>query len=54
MKHEPRSAIHMEKSPSTVGWAQELGGTVSGDLQGETNSVRQVDGVSDIAPVCHL
>ena len=51
MKHEPRPAIHMEKQP---GWACNLGGTVSGDLQSRANSVSQVVGVSDIAPACSV
>ena len=40
MNHEPRPAIHMEN---------QLGcGRVSGDLQDRSNSVSQVDGVSDM------
>ena len=39
MKHEPRPAIHKEKQ---LEWNR-----VSGDLQGESNCVSQVDGVSD-------
>ena len=46
MKHEPKPAIHMEKQ---LGW-----GRISGDLQDGSNSVNQVDGISDMAPVCQL
>ena len=55
MKHEPRPTIHMEKSLLTV-WVgpQFAWDRVSGDLQGETNSVSQVDGVSDRAPTCQI
>ena len=55
MKHEPRQAIYIEKPQLTawvgwyVGWDR-----ISGDLQGGTNSVSQVDGVSDMAPACWL
>ena len=40
-------AIPMAKQ---LGWAHKLGGEVSGDLQGRSNGVSQVDGVSDMAP----
>ena len=43
MKHESRPVIHMEKN---------LGGAES--LQGRSNSVSQVDGVSNMAPACRL
>ena len=33
MKHEPRSAIHMEMQ---LGWARKLGGGVSGDIPGRS------------------
>ena len=51
--HEPRPAIHMEKSQLTVWvglWV--VFEEISGDLQGGTNSVRQVDRVSNMAPIC--
>ena len=32
-----------------VGW-----GRASGNHQGDANNVSQVDGVSDMAPACHL
>ena len=52
MKLEPRPAIHMEKQ---LPWACKLDGAESlRDLQGKSNSVSQVDGVSDVAPVCQL
>ena len=44
MQHKPRPANHIEK---------QLGeGGISGDLQGESNSVSQVNGFSDMAPAC--
>ena len=46
MKHEPRPAIHREKQ---LGW-----GRVSGDLQGGSKSVSQIDGVSNMASACCL
>ena len=46
MEHKARQAIHIEKQ---LGWAGVLGGRVSGDLQGGSNSVSQVNGVSDMA-----
>ena len=48
-KQEPRPAIHMEKQ---LEWALYRWEGVTGDLQGSANSVRQVDGVSDMAPAC--
>ena len=52
MQLEPRPAIHMGKQ---LGWASKLGeARVSGDLHGGSNSVREVDGVSVIAPACQL
>ena len=42
MKHKPRPAIHMEKQ---LGWAYKVGGT---------NSVGQVDRVSEMALLCRL
>ena len=51
MKHESRPVIHMEKQ---LGWAHKLGGEVSGELQGRSNSVSHVDGVSDMASACWL
>ena len=52
MKHEPRPAIHMEKQ---FGCPRKLeSGGDSGDLLGRSNSVSQVDGVSDMAPACWL
>ena len=55
MKHEPRPVIHMEKSLLTA-WVGPSGGWdgVSGDLQVGAKGVSQVDGVSDIAPICWL
>ena len=50
VKHNPRSAIHMEKFLLTVWVGHKLGGTGLGDLGGRANSVSQVDGVSDKAP----
>ena len=53
--YEPRPAIHMEKALLTawlgplVGW-----GGASGSLQGEMNSVSQVDVVSEMAPAYQL
>ena len=53
MQYESRPAIHMEKqlgwAVNWVGW-----GGASGDLQGGSNSVSQVDGVSDMAPAYPL
>ena len=50
MKHEPSPAINMEKQ---FVWAGKLGGMESlVDLQGGSNSVSQVGGVSDMAPAC--
>ena len=46
MQHEPTPAIHMEKQ---VGWVR-----VSGGLQSRSNSVSEVDGVSDMAPAYQL
>ena len=51
MKQEPRSVICIEKQ---LGWACKLHGAESWDLQGRSNSVSQVDGVSDMAPACCL
>ena len=53
MKLEPRPVIHMEKQ---LGWAHKLDGAESLGISkaGRSNSVRQVDGVSDTAPVCQL
>ena len=52
MKHDQRPAIHMEKSWLTVWVGPSFGwDTVSGELQGEANSV---DGVSDMAPTCQV
>ena len=48
MHYEPRPIICMEKQ---LGWAHKLGRVVSGNLQGKTNSVSQVDGVSNMAAV---
>ena len=50
VKHEPRSAIHMEKQ---LGWAHKLDGR---SLWGSPRwvSVRQVDGILAVAPVCWL
>ena len=50
-KQEMRPTIHMEKQ---LRWACGLGGAVSGQLQGKSNSVHQVDGISDIAPAYWL
>ena len=47
MQHEPIPAIHMEKQ---LEWSQRRGEAVSGDVQGRSNSVSQVDGVSGVAP----
>ena len=42
----------MEKQ---LGWTPKLGGAKSpGILLGSSNSVSQVDGVSDVAPACGL
>ena len=51
MQHEPRPIIHLEKQ---LGWIHKLGGAVSGDLQGRSNSVIQIDRVSDMAPACRF
>ena len=51
MEHKARQAIHIEKQ---LGWAGVLGGRVSGDLQGGSNSGSQVDGVSGVTPACWL
>ena len=51
MKHEPRPAIPMEKQ---LGWAHKWDAAVSGDLQGGSNSVSQVNEVSDMTPACWL
>ena len=50
MKLEPRPAVHMEKQ---LRWACKLGGVESLKIsKGRSNSVSQVDGVSDMAPSC--
>ena len=46
MKQEPKLAIRTDKQ---LGLAGKLGGMGSEDLQGRSNSVTQVDGVSDMA-----
>ena len=51
VQHEPIPAIHMEKQ---LEWSQRRGEAVSGDVQGRSNSVSQVDGVSDMAPAYWL
>ena len=51
MRHESRPAVHRENSWLTIGMGPLIGWeSVSGDLMGRGNSVRQVDGVSDTAP----
>ena len=53
MKHELHKASHSYGQAAwvdpQVGWDR-----VSGDLQGGSNCVSQVDGVSDMAPACQL
>ena len=51
VEHEPRPAIHIEKQ---LGWVRKLGGAESGDLEGGSNSVSQIDEVSDMLPACQL
>ena len=54
MKHEPRPAIHMEKSVNSLGgpiiWVEH---SLRGS-QGREIVLSQVDGVSDMAPACWL
>ena len=51
MKLEPRPAIDMEKLHLTaVSWVD----GASGEYQGRAKSLSQVDGVSDMTPICWL
>ena len=51
MKLETRPDIHMEKQ---LRWACKVGGTESLGISRAEKSVSQIDGISDMAPVCWL
>ena len=51
MKHDPRPAIHIEKQ---IGWAHKFGRGNSRSFHGWSNSVSQVDGVSDMTSACQF
>ena len=55
LKHGLRQAIHTEKPLETAQVVLKFGwGKAWGNHQGGTNSVSQVDGVTDIVPSCQL
>ena len=51
MNPEPRSVIQMEKQ---LEWIHKLGGVKSLEISKVGQTVRQVDGISDMAPACWL
>ena len=54
VNHEPRSAIHVEKSVNSLGCPVSWVLQVLVDLQSRAHSVSQVNGVSDMASACRL